>query len=164
MVEGVFLPYIKKEVLMRLKKGNIWDDIKNTDVLVVTTNSFIKRNGELVMGRGFALQVKNRFPKVPLLLGEKIRGRKKYGFITVKNETLPFIIGAFQVKYHFKDKADIELIKFSTQKLREFAENNSDKKIKMNFPGIGNGKLKNEYKEILEIISILPNNVEVWKY
>lgn len=149
---------------MRLKKGNIWNNTKDTDVLVVTANSFIKRNGELVMGRGFALQVKNRFPNVPFLLGEKIKGRKKYGFITVESETLPFIIGAFQVKYHFKDSADVELIKFSTKKLKEFTENNPDKKIKMNFPGIGNGNLKNKYEEILEIISILPDNVEVWKY
>lgn len=43
-----------------------------TDVIVVTTNGFTKRNGEAVMGRGIAKEVSGVLPEVPRLLGQKL--------------------------------------------------------------------------------------------
>ena len=40
--------------------------------LVVTTNGFVKRNGECVMGRGIAKQIAERYPSVPRELGDLI--------------------------------------------------------------------------------------------
>lgn len=43
------------------------------DVLVVTTNGFVKANGECVMGKGIAKQIANIDPSIPKLLGSLIR-------------------------------------------------------------------------------------------
>lgn len=42
------------------------------DALVVTTNGFVKRNGECVMGRGIAKQVADIIPQLPKDLGSKL--------------------------------------------------------------------------------------------
>jgi len=151
---------------MKLMIGNLWDYTDKADVLIFTGNSFIKRNGELVMGRGMALEVKKRYPFVPKLIGELIRSYpnpRKYGLAILENLKLPFKIGSFQVKYHFRDPANMELIRYSTSLLREYAEKNQHLTVFLNFPGIGYGRLKRLEGEIKRIISELPDNVYIWK-
>ena len=69
----------------------------NCDALVVTTNGFVKANGECVMGRGIAKQVADLFPKLPKLLGEaiKVHGNKIHHF---KFDDDPREIVCFPVK------------------------------------------------------------------
>ena len=49
------------------------------DALCVTTNGFIKANGECVMGAGIAKRIKDMLPNVPSMLGKLI---KRNGNIT----------------------------------------------------------------------------------
>lgn len=49
------------------------------DFRVITINLNVKRNGELVMGRGCAQEAAERFPKMPELLGQWLSGNTRYG-------------------------------------------------------------------------------------
>ena len=42
------------------KTGNMWDSWDDADLFLITTNAVIKVNGELVMGRGIALEARQR--------------------------------------------------------------------------------------------------------
>jgi hypothetical protein len=71
-------------------------------------------------------------------------------------------IGLFQVKDHWANKATLELIATSVDILRKLAKTDwKDKKISLNFPGIGNGKL--DRKDVLPLLHKLPDNVTIWE-
>ena len=61
---------------MLIKYGNLLQ--KKADAYCITTNGFVKKNGEAVMGKGIAKTIKNKFPDFPESLGEAIT---KYGNI-----------------------------------------------------------------------------------
>ena len=52
---------------MKEVKGDIWKS--DCDIIAITTNGVVKKNGELVMGRGIASQAKQRYPDIPKILG-----------------------------------------------------------------------------------------------
>ena len=56
---------------MKESRGNILH--AHCDALCVTTNGFIKRNGECVMGAGCAKQIAELDPTIPKALGTKIK-------------------------------------------------------------------------------------------
>jgi len=62
--------------------GNIWDLAPDYDAVVITTNGYVKKNGEAVMGRGIAKEAKEIFPDLPLKLGKRIteHGNFCFGF------------------------------------------------------------------------------------
>lgn len=138
-------------------------------VLIVTTNGAIKKNGELVMGRGAALQLKRINPFIAKRFGQAITNYynshtgKIYGLLLLDFNTIfdKTIFGMFQVKYHYKDKASLDLIQTSAARLGVVARAFPEKLFDLNFPGIGNGGLSR--KEILPIIKNLPDNVFVWE-
>ena len=55
---------------MREAKGNMLD--MDCDALVITTNGFVKSNGECVMGRGIAKQISRALPWIAGELGNKL--------------------------------------------------------------------------------------------
>lgn len=55
---------------MKEARGNILDLFGKVDCICVTTNGFVKKNGEAVMGRGIALAIKNILPNAAKLVGE----------------------------------------------------------------------------------------------
>lgn len=144
---------------MKLAKGNMWT-VWNKGMFIVTTNSYIKNGGRLVMGAGIAKQARNRLTGVDLKLGSMIRDTCGhlgfYGFLPVSS-----VFGAFQVKYDWIDSADLDLIKRSTSQLADFATQRPEMTFNLNFPGIGNGRLARNI--VLPIIETLPDNVTVWE-
>ena len=60
---------------MRIVKGNLWDS--KDSLILVTGNSYIRKDGTLVMGRGAALELKTMIPGIDKRLGQKIK--KKNG-------------------------------------------------------------------------------------
>lgn len=52
--------------------GNMWDSYEVADLFLITTNSTLTRPNKLVMGRGIALQAKERFPGLDTALGRQI--------------------------------------------------------------------------------------------
>lgn len=79
-------------------RGNLWDLAKG-HILCITTNGFVKRNGDCVMGRGIAAEAVKRFPKVSQVLGHLIT--------THGNKVLPlgvygdYLLMSFPVKPSF---------------------------------------------------------------
>lgn len=60
------------------------------------------------------------------------------------------------------DRADLDLIRLATGKLYDLlAQTPALKRVDLNFPGIGNGRLNRE--DVLPIISVLPDKVYIWE-
>lgn len=151
---------------MRYEFGDMWQAYADPNsMFCITTNSTIKGNGELVMGRGIALQTKRYISVAPLQLGKIIRNNgfelKVYGLIVIRLRH-DFYFGAFQVKTLFRHQADVDIIRNSTNRLNEWCKTHNDIEINLNYPGIGNGKLPISIVE--PIISILPDNVRIWRF
>lgn len=143
---------------MKIHYGDVFDSWDEKSPLFITTNSFIKKDFSLVMGKGIAKTVRDRYVGIDLDLGLQIEHLHKYGLVQ-SSDNFPNI-WAFQVKYHFKSDADLDLIRYSTELLCNFAKEYK-KEISLNYPGIGNGRRTEE--EVSSIISCLPDNVNVWR-
>lgn len=159
------------EEAMILKKGDMFEMWGKCDRFLVTTNSTIKKDGGLVMGRGAAKQLRDLIPESAWRLGNRIAGRDLYGLAVVDDpdtyDKHGQIYGGFQVKRHFSDSADLELIRYSARLLRQYATfpegiAHYDLYV-LNFPGIGNGKLPREkvLPILEEYLGDIPN---VWVY
>lgn len=135
--------------------------------LVVTTNGFVKSNGECVMGRGIAKQIASKFPEVPKLLGNTIKqngncvNEIKKGLISfpVKPEYVIYdgtnVVNHAMKNYYigqtvagFHAKANLEIIERSLQEIVKYADNNQQIKF-FCIPraGCGAGEL-DWYKEV----------------
>ena len=131
-------------------KANIWnfkDDIK-----VITTNGFVKKNGECVMGRGVAKQCKDNFPGIEYQLGMCITkwGNRIHIFGTSH-------IICFPVKHLWEQGADLALIESSALELSRICSDpycwshSPPSVVYMVRPGCGNGgRSWKDVKPILE--------------
>ena len=142
--------------------GNMWSVFDTADYFLVTTNSYIRNDGELVMGRGIARQAKRRFPGLSAILGDRIQHLSLYGLEITEVSDLTAWIGAFQVKRHYMYPAETDIIKYATGKLKALAEQFPRVRYDLNFPGIGCGKLTKD--QVTPIIEVLPDNVHVWTF
>ncbi|WP_287373198.1 hypothetical protein [Oceanithermus sp.] len=150
---------------MILRKGDLFRD-SDADVLLVTTNGVLKRNGELVMGAGAARAAARLNPRLPAILGKSIQlryrpeptGVYRYGVLYSTRLGL----GAFQTKLHFKDPSTVELIRFSAEVLAGEARRHPERTFAVNFPGVGLGGLDRE--EVLGVLEPLWRDlpIEVW--
>ena len=141
-----------------------WCDYE-TNILLFTANSYLRKDGDLVMGAGAARLVKENYHLVPQGIGRQITHLSEYNLkwysIQGHQNTYPaFWLGAFQVKFSFNQPADLQLIKNSCSKLSSVAERRPDHTFHLNFPGIGNGKLK--FDHVSPIVADLPNNVNLY--
>lgn len=83
---------------MREAKGNLL--AMDCDALCITTNGFVKANGECVMGRGIAKQVQKYLPNIPKDLGKLIKtggNRVHLIYPERRDENIPAVI-SFPVK------------------------------------------------------------------
>jgi hypothetical protein len=170
---------------MKLITGDMFELAKDYDAMCITTNGFRKENGQAVMGRGCAKTAAEKWPSLPLLLGNAIKqnGNKTQVLQTVNNVA----IVAFPTKKDFgfcaKDgenvvshmaarfkpgtkvpgwalKSDYSLIELSTRQLSDLANQNSWKKVILPRPGTGAGELDwNKVESILS--SILDDRFDV---
>lgn len=136
------------------------------DVYLFTGNAIIKNNGAIVMGRGAAKQVRDSYPGVDKAFGLAIEARPLEFIQWVRlaghpDDTGEQHIGWFKVKDHWRDPARRSIITQSTKRLIEIANGHPDITFHMNYPGIGNGKLK--LKDIEPVLSALPDNVRIYK-
>lgn len=151
------------------KFGNIWENAHKYDAVVITTNGFIKKNGEAVMGRGIALEAKKLFPEMPRWLGYclKTTGNRvhitsfDYGCTTDNgSDVCEQVIFTFPVKPilgangepGWRSKAKIDLIERSAKQLRDIVNDFSYmENIIMPRPGCGNGGLRwEDVKPVIE--------------
>lgn len=155
-------------------KANIVDLWKDGKIVCVTTNGYIKKNGEGVMGRGNALAMAKLIPDLPKALGKSLK-------IDGLHTTMIWDrIISFPVKYHsasnlyrnaalsrvqymYRDpdkmipgyhlKADPELIYRSMLELNQIIlEHLEWDNVYLPFPGISNGELSiNDIQDSIDI-------------
>ena len=124
---------------------NIWNYYNKGYFIGVNTNGDVNREGRCVMGRGLALQVAKRIPKIPFKLGELIT---KYGNNVY---ILQDRIISIPVKHHWHEKADINLIIKSMKQLIDLMVTHNINSIFLTRPGCGNGGLKwEDVKPVIE--------------
>lgn len=143
---------------MKLLKEDLWRNPNPPTMIVVTTNGTLRMDGSVVMGRGAALEATRRIPGIDLEAGKAIKhgrapmrdGKYHYGFVVVrepKDGKCGF--GIFQVKYFWGDSADLSLIEHSVLMLDTYAHIHDELSIRMNYPGIGNGRVERNLVEPL---------------
>lgn len=140
------LEFLERNILIMLEaNGNLWD---LDGYKVITTNGFVKKNGECVMGRGCAKEAAIRYPKLPYELAGEI---SKYGnHVFFFNQ---YNLFTFPVKHNWWEVADLKLIKQSAKELLDVFEGKVDAKIFIPKPGCGNGQLTwEQVKPIIEPI------------
>jgi len=138
---------------------NIWKYFNKDSYLVFTTNGYVKDNCECVMGRGIALDVKNRYPNIPLILGNLIikKGNRVFkidNLISFPVKPVNEINNGTNVVNHMKNKFKIEdvvpgwackarldIIETSTKQLVRLVNKLNIKNILIVRPGCGNGEL-----------------------
>lgn len=129
------------------RQGDIWTS--GADVICITTNGVLKRNGELVMGKGIALEAIQKFPTLGKLLGHHV---KCNGNIPTVIDFGDVKIASFPTKHHWKFNSDIQLIEESAILLKNILPFDV-KHVAMSRVGCGNGNLDwNDVKKVLEPI------------
>ncbi len=144
-------------------KGDMWNRFRKVYLFCITTNGIITKDGRLVMGAGIAKEARDRLPGIDKDLAKAIKAKDSTRLPRSLWIGCPFnfAVVAFQVKNHFREKANISLIEHSCYLLLREILDRPHITIALNFPGIGYGGLKRS--EVLPIISILPDNVEIWE-
>ncbi|MCI0579953.1 MAG: hypothetical protein L0332_24090 [Chloroflexi bacterium] len=151
--------------MAEFRYGDMWTAYSKADLFLITTNSTIRQNGALVMGRGIACQARDRFPGLDKALGRQILNAcghlGEYGLL-VSPRWPAAKLGAFQVKTRYDQPADPTIIEHSTAALHAWCAAHPTALVCLNFPGIGNGRLPRE--QVLPIVEQLPANVTIWEY
>jgi hypothetical protein len=69
-------------------KGDIWQLAEPNDIICITTNGFVKRDGGAVMGRGIAQEAKIKFPGIEYRLGSAILNNGDFPALINDNPTI----------------------------------------------------------------------------
>lgn len=141
---------------------NYQEIVDNKGYVLFTANSTLTKNFDLVMGAGIAKQVAQMFPEMPSLAGRAVRDRcnhlGEYGVI-VRPE---FPVGLFQTKTHWRQRSNVELLKYSLSILSAYAYKTRTYDYHLNYPAIGLGGLDKEIVHPL-LMWMLPRNVHIWE-
>lgn len=157
---------------MKEKRGNIF--YEECDALCITTNGYVKKTGEAVMGKGCALEAVKELPQLPKILGYHLRtyGNRVQYLMSVNNlavlnfpvkpDSAIYDTGLKMVqhmlnKFSLGDvvpgwalKADTAIIVESCEQLVEMTDAYGWKKVVLPRPGCGAGEL--DWKEIKPIL------------
>lgn len=148
---------------MKHVRGDIWPYYGEMNHIVcLTTNGFVKKNGQAVMGRGNALQATQKIEGIATLLGSYIRKRGNVAGLMHTSFDQVDGVFIFPVKHNWWEQADLVLIAQSARTLKEYATGACDHVFHLPRPGVGNGR-RNWEREVLPILQTydLPDNVEV---
>lgn len=137
--------------------GDFWEIYG--DARCITTNGALRTNGDAIMGKGIALQAKQRYTRIETALGRLIQ---KYG-----NHV--YYIGngfiSFPTKHHWKDyESDIGLIKRSAIELVSILKGDipikkkSNMRILLTRPGCGSGNL--DWKDVRPVLQTILSSDE----
>ena len=129
----------------------------NDHVRLFTGNPIVRKgDGGLVMGRGAARQVRDLYPGIDVEFGERMPTTHRLTFVRRGEDRF----GWFQVKHHWAEPADLQLIRESAELLRMVAVLHPHVTFHLNAPGVGNGQLK--WEDVQPLLFTLPNNVKVY--
>lgn len=158
---------------MKLKFGDMWKELGNPGLFVITVNGTVDASGKLVMGAGIAEQAAKRWPRLPVALGRAFRlaGQR----VSAKVYKLPFFvmptlpsnnqrsaIAVLQTKYHFREMSSLDLIAEGLLGLTRWCDENPGVTVNMPMPGTGYGR--QPINRVVPLVKPLPDNVFVWRY
>lgn len=134
---------------MMVVRGNFLRGLTYTGSLVAAPTNGVITPAGLVMGAGAALALARHAPALRQALARRIEwegareGRLwRYGFVAVRLEDR--LYGAFQSKLDFRRGSDLELIRFSAGRLRDWLLQHPGITVHLAYPGIGLGGLSPE--------------------
>lgn len=153
------LAIIKKfNCTLNIIKQDIWKDFDKLDYVCITTNALLNRQGQLIMGKGNALQAARRDRNLATVLGNQLKEKRAVGQFYGLLAYGKYI--AFQTKYDWRDNSPIELITRSVEKLTKLANKYPDRTFGLPYPGVNNGNLSKN--DVYPLIRKLPPNVTVY--
>lgn len=139
--------------------GDVWDYHADGAWACVLTNGEINARGHAIMGRGIALQAKERFPLLPDVLGVKLReqGNAVYWFPEWRLITFP-------TKHRWRERSDIQLIADSVLQLGSLIHGGMVAGVRFDpvilpRPGCGNGGL--EWRDVQPFCAQLDDRVHI---
>lgn len=137
---------------MRESNEDLWSYYGHPNTaVVITTNGVVKKDGACVMGRGTALQAKQRFPGIDYKLGSLIRAYDNHVHLLREERRDQGTLVAFPVKHCWWEEADLGLIERSAQELLSISKIFKWDLVVLPRPGCGNGRRDwSEVKPILE--------------
>lgn len=119
----------------------------------ITTNGATRRDGAAVMGRGCALEAKEKMPGIEYRLGELLgeHGNRVFRLGALADGSH---VASFPVKHHWKQLADLDLIERSSRQLVELADKFGYRAL-VPRPGCGNGALAwHDVRPVLEQVLV----------
>jgi hypothetical protein len=136
------------------------------DVICITTNAMVKKNGDAVMGVGVAKQAFLVWPGIATKLGRELNSSGNH-FRIISYERMKGklrFVAALPVKNDWRDKADLKLIERSLEELHDWWISSQTQwmRVALPRPGCGAGGLMwATVKPLVE--KILPETeFEVW--
>lgn len=150
---------------MPVVEDTLWKNPGNPGMIVISSHASVSEDGHLYMGYGDAAEAARRIPDLERECGQIVAQNSHsgvYGFLPVRparptDRLIGF--GLFQTRYRWNETADPELIRYSMDCLRAYLNENPGLKIRMNFPGVGQGGLPAE--EVGPLLVPLPDQVTV---
>lgn len=130
----------------------------NNHIYLFTANSTINQKGCLVMGAGNAKQVRDTYRGIDKQFGKVIEDQEVFGVKFVEHDKQ--WIGAFQTKINWRDPSPLDVVKYSSDHLKYFADRRSSWQFHLPCPAISHGKRRVD--EILPLLEQLPDNVIIY--
>lgn len=141
---------------MKEEIGDLW--MMPADFRVITTNGYVKNNGEAVMGRGCAREATVLYPGIALALGNSITKYGNHVFLFRKRKLI-----TFPVKHHWHQEADMLLIRQSVAEFKAMIRKlPAVTRYVMVRPGCGNGRLT--WEDVKPLLIDLPDTVTIVNY
>lgn len=142
---------------MKIKYEYLWT-LHREEWIAITTNGDVNRFGRAVMGRGVAIQARNKFPDIDKTLADCLN---KYGNRVFVMEDIRII--TFPVKHHWQEKASLELIHDSCVQLNRVLDKLDLSRLYLPKPGCGNGHLA--WKDVEPVLDkVLDDRVIIVDY
>lgn len=143
--------------------GNPYGIYNERDVICVTTNGEVKKNGHATMGQGCAKFVRDSFLGIDVKLGKYIaeHGNRVFNLGTQVIGQRPFVLVSFPTKHKWRSRSDKDLIQKSVQELLELCNKFHVKgKVYIPAPGCSHGKLN--WSEVEPLLSNLDERFVVY--
>jgi hypothetical protein len=115
--------------------GDIWEYSGPGEIIVITTNGSLTRDGRAVFGRGVAKQAALRFPGIAGILGRLLAEQGSHVF------DLGCGIVGFPVEESAWSLPDLRIIARSAEELRQLADRSGWLRVVVPRPGCGGGGL-----------------------
>lgn len=100
---------------MQEARGDLWDFYTQGAWVCITTNGIVKQDGTLVMGAGCAREASERFPALSYNWGQGVLENGNRLQVSMLHRLI-----SFPVKHHWREYADLDLIRHSAEQLMEW--------------------------------------------